>query len=427
MTQQQSLERRVIVVGAGIVGVSCALALQKRGYQVTVIDRLEPGEACSYGNAGVIATSSCVPLIMPGTLRKAPGWLLRRDGPLAMDWRYLPRMAGWLYRASGYTKASDLKRISRALYDLHSRAVEDHMEQAQDAGCADILDRSRYLHVYETAKGYQGDAPAWELRRDLGLSFEVLGGKDLPEIEPALAPIFAKGVLLEGHAVARNPGRLVKALARDFEARQGRLVRGEVREIQPDSDGRVAVKTSEDVLEAGHLVLAAGAWSAELSHSLGHRFPLVSERGYHVMFEEPGVRLRQPVMFADGKFVANTMEEGLRLAGTAEFAAIDRPASDARVDVIRQAARRFLPTLNGGRTHEWMGARPSLPDTLPVIGRSHLHSSVYFAFGHGHTGLTASATTAKIVAAVVAGETPPIDIHAFRPERFPYSGKPGSS
>lgn len=418
MTQEQGPDRRVIVVGAGIVGVSCALALQKRGYQVTLIDRLEPGEACSHGNAGVIATSACVPLIMPGTLRKAPGWLLRRDGPLAMDWRYLPRMAGWLRRASRYTKPSDLKRISRALFDLHSRAVEDHMEQAHDAACADILDRSRYLHVYESAKGYQGDAPAWELRRDLGLSFEVLERRDIPDIEPALAPIFAKGVLLEGHAVARNPGRLVKALARDFEARQGRLYRGEVREIQPGSDGRVAVKTSGEVLEAGHLVLAAGAWSAELSRSLGHRFPLVSERGYHVMFEEPGVSLRQPVMFADGKFVANTMEEGLRLAGTAEFAAIDRPASKARVDVIRHAARRFLPTLNGERTHEWMGARPSLPDTLPVIGRSHLHPSVYFAFGHGHTGLTASATTAKIIAAVVAGETPPIDIHAFRPERF---------
>ncbi len=419
MRQEQSLDRRVLVIGAGMVGVSCALALQKKGYQVTVIDRLEPGEACSHGNAGVIATSSCVPLIMPGTLRKAPGWLLRRDGPLAMDWRYLPRMAGWLYRASGFTKPSDLKRISSALHALHSRAVEDHMEQARDAACADILDRTRYLHVYETAKGFEGDRAAWDLRRELGWEVAVIDGHDIPDAEPALAPIFAKGVLLEGHAVARNPGRLVKALAQDFVARQGRLYRAEVREIQPGSDGRVAVKTSGETLEAGHLVLAAGAWSAELSHSLGHRFPLVSERGYHVMFEEPEVSLRQPVMFADGKFVANTMEEGLRLAGTAEFAAIERPVSAARVDVIRKAARRFLPKLNGERTHEWMGARPSLPDTLPVIGRSHLHSGVYFAFGHGHTGLTASATTAKIIAALVAGGTLPLDIHAFRPERFP--------
>lgn len=418
--QKQTLDRSVIVVGAGIVGISCALALQGRGYQVTVVDRLEPGEACSYGNAGVIATSSCLPLVMPGTLRKAPGWLLRRDGPLAIDWRYLPRLAGWFRQARRFKTDSEVRRIAAALFDLHGRAVEDHLAQAREAGCADIIEPTRYLHVYRTEESFRGEARAWQLRRELGFSFEVVDGRALSEIEPQLAPGFATGVLLEGHAIARNPGRLVKALARDLVNRQGSICRAEVRAIKPDADGRIVVETASGsgALEAGSVVLAAGVWSATLAKGLGHDFPLVSERGYHVMFEDPGLHLAQPVMLADSKVVATSMEEGLRLAGTAEFADVDRPASMRRVAALRETAIRLLPALRDGRWRHWTGARPSLPDTLPVIGRSHLHRNVCFAFGHGHTGLTASATTARAIADLVAGDKPPLDMHPFRAERF---------
>jgi D-amino-acid dehydrogenase len=409
--------RSVIVVGAGIVGTSCAFVLQSRGYAVTLVDRLDPGEACSFGNAGVISTSSCVPLILPGTLRKAPAWLLDRDGPLAVDWRDLPSLVPWIGRA---WKSSGLPRVraaAAALRDLHGTAVEDHLAQAADAGCSDLVTTSDYLHVYRSSDALAQDRLAWDLRRELGIQWRELDAGALREVEPALGDQFTCGILLDGHAAAPDPGGLVKALAKAFALRQGRYHRGSVSALRPTENGIIA-ETSAGSVSAANIVLAAGAWSAELARSLGHRFPLIAERGYHVVYGDPGLRLRQPVMFTDTKFVAHSMNAGLRCAGTAEFAAPDRPLRPARVAAIERVARAALPGLQTAQATPWVGPRPSLPDTLPVIGRSHLHPRVVFAFGHGHTGLTASAKTAQIVADIVAGKTPSIDIAPFRPDRF---------
>lgn len=409
--------RSVIVVGAGIVGTSCAFVLQSRGYAVTLVDRLEPGEACSFGNAGVIATSSVVPLILPGTLIKAPSWLLDRDGPLAVDWRDLASLIPWIGRA---WKASGLPRVraaAAALRDLHATAADDHLAQAEDAGCSDLVTRSDYLHVYRSSDALAQDRLAWDLRRELGIRWRELDAGALREVEPALGNQFACGILMEGHAAAPDPGGLVKALAKAFALRQGRTRQASVTALRP-TEGGVVAETSDGRLSAANIVLAAGAWSAELARSLGHRFPLVAERGYHVVYGDPGLRLRQPIMFTDTKFVAHSMNAGLRCAGTAEFAAPDRPLRPARVAAIERVAKAALPGLRTAEATPWVGPRPSLPDTLPVIGRSHLHPRVIFAFGHGHTGLTASAKTAQIVADIVAGETPSIDIAPFRPDRF---------
>nr|WP_170984401.1 FAD-dependent oxidoreductase [Rhodoligotrophos defluvii] len=410
--------QKVAVIGAGIIGVSCAFALQRRGMQVTLIDRLDPGEACSYGNAGVIATSSCLPLIMPGAIRNAPKWLLFKDGPLAIDWRHLPQTARWMASAVRYTAPAYVENTSRALRALHGGAVEDHFAQAREAACEDVLQRAPYLHVYETETDYRGDRKAWEMRRALGIAFEELDAAQLREVEPALAPIFVRGVRIEGHAIARNPGRLVKALAAAFAARQGRVVRSEVRAIRPTAGG-VMLVTSEGEIEADQVVIAAGAWSAALAATLGHDFPLVAERGYHVGFANPGVALNHAVMFAERKMVGTSMEQGLRIAGTAEFSTVDRPPTPARAEAIERAAPRLFNGLNTAEPTRWMGARPSLPDTLPVIGRSHREPRLCFAFGHGHTGLTASATTARLIASIMAGDQPHIDITPFRTDRFP--------
>jgi D-amino-acid dehydrogenase len=409
--------RSVIVVGAGIVGTSCAFVLQSRGYAVTLVDRLEPGEACSFGNAGVIATSSVVPLILPGTLRKAPSWLLDRDGPLAVDWRDLASLIPWIGRAWKSSSLPQVRAAAAALRDLHGTAADDHLAQAADAGCSDLVKRSDYLHVYRNSDALAQDRLAWDLRRELGLQWRDLDAGALREVEPALGDQFACGILLEGHAAAPDPGGLVKALAKAFALRQGRNRRASVTALSP-TDGGVVAETSEGRLSAANIVLAAGAWSAELARSLGHRFPLVAERGYHVVYGDPGLRLRQPIMFTDTKFVAHSMNAGLRCAGTAEFAAPDRPLRPARIAAIERVAKAALPGLQTSQASPWVGPRPSLPDTLPVIGRSHLHPRVVFAFGHGHTGLTASARTAQIVADIVAGDTPSIDIAPFRPDRF---------
>lgn len=411
--------RRVAVVGAGIVGVSCAWQLQRRGYQVTLIDRLPPGEACSFGNAGVIATSSFLPLVMPGTWRHVPKWLLSAEGPLALSWRDLPRTLGWFRQANRAATGDGVAHASRALHALHAGAVEDHLAQAGEAGCADLLQRSGYLFVYPSEEAYLREHGGWHLRRSLGMELRELDAETLKEVEPALTGSFACGVLLNGHATTLDPGGLAKALAADFERRQGRRLEAELRAVVPRAGGGLRLMTGEGEQEADTLVLAAGVWSAQLARQLGHDFPLIAERGYHVMYAEPGVTLRQPVMFAEQKFVATSMNQGLRLAGTAEFAAVERPANAKRWAMMERLARRFLKGLDSSRPSRWVGARPSLPDSLPVIGRSQLHRDVVFAFGHGHTGLTASATTARIVAALIAGEAPPIDIAPFSPARFP--------
>ena len=411
--------RRIAVVGAGIVGVSCAWQLQMRGYQVTLVDRLTPGEACSFGNAGVIATSSFVPLVLPGTWRQVPKWLLRADGPLAIGLRDLPKTIGWFLQAQRSATAERVARASCALHALHVGALDDHLAQAGAAGCVDLLRKSNYLYVYPSAGAVAKDRTAWTLRRDLGMQFRELDGAALAETEPALRGSFARGVLLENHGTVLDPGGLAKALASDFRRRQGRILQSEVRGVSPCSEGGAVLATANGELTVDTVVVAAGVWTVELARSLGHVFPLTAERGYHVMYENPGVELRQPVMFAEQKFVATSMRGGLRLAGTAEFAGVDRPPSNRRWAMLERLAGRYLNGLNQSRAHHWVGARPSLPDTLPVIGRSQRHPDVIFAFGHGHTGLTASATTARIVAALVDGEPPPIDIHPFRPDRFP--------
>lgn len=412
-------ERRIAVVGAGIVGVSCAWQLQKRGFQVTLIDRLQPGDACSFGNAGVIATSSCIPLVLPGTWRNVPKWLLDRNGPLAIDLRDVPRLASWFFQAQRTATSDGVHAAAKALRRLHAPALADHLDQATEAECDHLLRRSEYLHVYRTTAAYRADRSGWQLRRDLGIPMREVGAQELQDLEPALSGDFACGVLLDGHGAVLDPGGLVKALASDFMNRQGRYIQAEVRNIRPGDPRGVSVMAGEEEIQFDTLVLAAGAWSAELAGALGHDFPLVAERGYHVMFSKPGVSLNRPVMFAEAKFVANSMNAGLRVAGTAEFAGITRPAKPRRTEMLKRLASECLPDLNPDQQTSWMGPRPSLPDTLPVIGRSHLHPDVLLAFGHGHTGLTASATTGRIIAALAADESPAIDISAFRPERFP--------
>lgn len=415
--------KKIVVVGAGIVGVSSARRLQEIGYQVTLIDRLSPGEACSHGNAGVISTSSCVPQILPGTWKQVPGLLLARNGPLAVDWRSLPTLLPWFAAAQRAATPNRVMRAGQALHALHGKAVEDHFAQAEAANCKQLVQRCNYLHVYRRKKAYAKDRNVWKLRRELGISIEELSAGELREAEPALAAGFTSGVLLSGHGRSIDPGGLVKALASDFERRQGRVLQSEVRALSQNADGGITIITEDGKINADTLVLAAGAWSARLARGLGHDFPLVAERGYHIMYAEPGITLHNAIMFAEEKLAANSMAEGLRVAGTAEFTTnIDKAPNGRRIAMLERLATRYLPDLNRALPRHWVGSRPTLPDTLPVIGRSQLNRDVIFAFGHGHTGLTASATTAKIVSALVTGEEPPIDIHPFRPERFAKHG-----
>lgn len=409
---------RVTVIGAGIVGIACALYLQRDGHRVIVIDRLPPGEGCSAGNAGVLSSGSCLPMNMPGTMRDVPRWLLDPLGPLAVSWTYLPRLLPWLIRFARTATHERVAQVADALRVLHRTTVDSYLDLARDAGCEDLIRPSGYLHVYESEASFAKNVSRWEMRRARGVAVEFLGAQEIRELDPALAPVFKRAAFMPDHGYARNPLRLVQALAGHFARAGGILRRGEVRDFALGPCGPSQIYTDNGTLDVDVLVVAAGAWSGALCRRLGSRVLLESERGYHVTIDNPGIEPRHPITFADRHFVATPMEMGLRLAGTDELAGLAAPPNYARARLLLDLGRRMFNGLDTSRYTMWMGHRPGMPDTLPVIGRSPRFADVYFAFGHGHTGLTAAPMTGQLIADLIAGRKPRIDVRPFRIDRF---------
>ena len=411
-------EPRTVVIGAGIVGVCCAAFLQRQGRRVVVVDRLPPGEATSFGNAGSLSWSSCVPIAVPGLLHQVPGWLLRRDGPLTIRWRYLPRLAPWLWH---FVRAGNLQRLetsSIAMAALHGPALDLYRMLAGDAGVGELVHSTGYIHVYSRSRPNRADEIPWRLVTRHGGQIDVLDGATLRDIEPHISDHYAQAMMVHDQGYAANPGRLVKGLARQVAADGGDVVQGEVRGFDVSGDRVVGVRTEEKAIESGDVVIAAGAWSTRLTRMLGFEVPLEAERGYHVTLANPGIEVRHTIMETDRKFVATPMEMGLRFAGTVELAEVDAPPDYRRAQVILEGARRMFPKLNAEPHTRWMGRRPSLPDGLPVIGRSPRQSNVFLAFGHAHTGMIGAPNTGRLVAGMVAGAPLNIDPAPYRPERF---------
>lgn len=409
---------RVAVVGAGVVGLACASALRMQGHAVTVIDPRPAGEGCSLGNAGCLSRASCVPLGLPGAWRKAPGWLLDPTGPLSIRLRYAHRIAPWLWRLHRSTSLARVNQIADALHPLLTPTLEKWRPLAAWAGVPELIRQDGYAFAYESEAGFLADTLGRELRMARGVKIEVLKGGEVREFDPALSPKITHLVILPEQGHVPNPLRLSRALAERLRASGADFVTQAARDFE-FRDGRVArVLTDGAPVEADAIVIAAGAYSKPLAARLGSAVPLETERGYHVMLRAPSMAPRIPVCSGEGKYFMTPMEDGLRVAGTVELAGLDAPPNYKRADALLPGARRLLPELRHGKVERWMGHRPSLPDSLPVLGRSPRFANAYFAFGHGHVGLTAASPTADIIAALVSGRRPDMDIVAFDPRRF---------
>lgn len=409
---------QVAVVGAGVVGLACAAALQRRGHAVTVIDPRAPGEYCSFGNAGCLSRASCVPLGLPGAWRKVPGWLLDPGGPLTIRMRYAHRIAPWLWRLHLSTSLARVNRIADALHPLLTPTLEKWRPLAEWAGVPELIRQDGYAFAYESEAGFLGDSLGRELRKGRGVQIEVLTGGEIREFDPALSPKLTHLVVMPEQGHVPSPLRLSQALAERLRQGGARFVKGAAKGFDT-SQGRVArVMTERGPVETDVVVIAAGAHSNELSAKLGSSVPLETERGYHVMLKSPSVTPRIPVCSGEGKYFVTPMEGGLRVAGTVELAGLAAPPNFARAQALLPGAKRLLPSLTHGEVETWMGHRPSLPDSLPVIDRSPRFANAFFAFGHGHVGLTAAAPTSEIIASLVAGEPPFMDITAFASDRF---------
>jgi D-amino-acid dehydrogenase len=409
---------RIVVVGAGIVGLACASALVQRGRSVLMLDPLEPGQHCSLGNAGCFSQSSFVPVALPGAWKQVPGWLADPLGPLAIRARHLPRLVPWLWHLHRSTRRERVDQIADALFPLLARAIDQWRSLASWAGVPELVVQRGHAIAYFSERAFLGDALGRELRRARGVRMEVLTGAAVRDFDPALSAEVTHLVVLPEQGHCPNPLRLSQAIAGKLEESGVSFVRDHAVDFTRIGDRITHVVTITDRIEAGQVVIAAGAHSAPLARRLGTRVPLETERGYHVMLEGPTTCPRVPLMSGEGKYYCTPMENGLRIAGTVEFAGLRAAPDYRRADAMLQQARRLLPSLSYRTLGRWMGHRPSLPDSLPVIGRAPKASNVYFAFGHGHVGLTASAATARAIAQLVDGISPSLDLAPFAANRF---------
>ncbi|MFO1325754.1 MAG: FAD-binding oxidoreductase [Rubrivivax sp.] len=414
---------RVCVVGAGIVGATVSLALLRDGHRVTLIDPAEPGgeQAASFGNGAWLSPGSVVPMSTPGLWKKVPGYLSDPTGPLVIRWHALPRLLPWLLRFvhAGQSLAR-VQATARALSALLGDAPQRHRQLAQLAGVPDLVRQQGLMVLYADRAAFEADALAWQLRRDNGVAFELFDGEALRARLPEVDTRYTLGAFISAGAHCLDPGAYVAALVRSAQAGGAQLLRARARGFEV-RDGRVvALRTDVGDLPCRHVVIAAGIASAALARQVGDPVPLVSERGYHVMLGDALPGLSMPVMPADGKMAITRTGGGLRVAGQVELSSVGAAPDWRRADILLGHARRVFPTLQalGEPASRWMGHRPSTPDGLPVIGPSRQLPEVVHAFGHGHVGLAAAPATAALVADLVAGRTPPIDLRPYAVDRF---------
>jgi glycine/D-amino acid oxidase-like deaminating enzyme len=412
----------VAVIGAGIVGACTALMLQRRGHRPVLIDPNPPGEGSSYGNAGCFNGSSVVPMSMPGIVGKVPGWIFDPLGPLSVRWRYLPRAAPWLWRFVRAGRADRVREQAKALRALLSASLPLITSLAREAGAGHLVHHRGHLYAYRSEEGYRADTAGWALRRDNGVAVEELDAQALRDFDPALSHDLVRAVLVAENGHTSNPGRLVNALVEQVVRNGGTLVRASALGFELDGGRLARVRTSACEVPVTAAVIAAGAFSKPLAAGLGDKLPLDTERGYHLVVREPEASPRVPTTDAEGKFIASPMDEGLRLAGTVEIGGLSLPPDWRRARALLRHARRLLPALRPDHPEErlqaWMGFRPSMPDSLPVIGRSRTSPDVIYAFGHGHVGMTGAPKTGELVAELIGGHAPSIDLTPFRPDRF---------
>lgn len=412
------IPERVIIVGAGIVGVSTGIWLRRfSDADVTIIDRLPPGEGTSHGNAGVIAACSVAPVTAPGLVRKAPGMLMNPDFPLFMRWGYFPKLLPWLLKYLSNANDSDTRRISKGLTTIVADSVDQHKAMVANTSAAGWVQDCDYSFAYKDRAGFEGDAYTWGLRRDAGFEPVLREGPEAREYEPNLSPNVGLLATMQDHAFIRDPGGYVKALAAVFEALGGEIVQAEIKDFELTDDRITGVVTDQGRKPCDRAVLATGVWSKPMMKKLGLSIPIETERGYHIIWKDATGGPSHPIMVASGKFVATPMAAGLRCAGVVEFGGLDAGASKAALDLLRKQAKAAFPNLEAAEEIEWLGHRPAPSDSLPLIGEVRA-TGVYTAFGHHHIGLTGGAKTGRIVAGLVANQPTNTDIGAFDPMRF---------
>ena len=406
----------VVVLGAGIVGVSAAIAARQRGHSVALVDRREPGSETSYGNAGVLSSGSIFPLNVPALWDALPKYLTNRHPALRWDLAWSILNAAWVARFLSNATPARVKPRATALRSLIVASLKLHREWIVQADAGERIRETGWLKAWRSDASAAARAQQAALA-EYGVKSELLDRQAISALEPNILPVYKVGLLHTETASVDSPGNVVKAYARMFAGRGGEIRRSEIRSLVPEADGwRVTLADGE--LRARHVVVALGPWSADLLRPLGYRVPLAPERGYHQEFKpNPARKLLRPIHDAESGFLMSPMENGIRVTSGVELTFRDAPSSYAQLDASVKAARGVVE-FGDAVAEPWRGARPTLPDSLPMIGPAPRHAGLWFAFGNQHIGFTTGPGTGAAIAAMSDRATPPFDPAPFAPSRY---------
>lgn len=409
------------VIGAGIVGISTAAFLQRAGFRVTVIDRVPPGEGCSFGNAGGVAFCEVVPNVHPRILLKVPGWLIDPLGPLTIRWSYLPKALPWFLAAGRNALPDRVRKITAGRASLSLRVVSDFETLLGEAGASDLLVKNDAIRVYDKMSEFDEEADERRIKGEHGYEMKRLATGEMREIEPDLSADLACGAFHGGWYYVRNPKTVVTRIAEHIVRNGGEIIGDDVVSIARQ-DGKATALTLKNAGQRpiDRLVICAGAYSHLLARQLGDHVLLEAERGYHLTIPDSGIALSRAITYSRSPMGMTPMDVGLRLAGTDEFAGLDAAPNWKRADILWISAKRCLPALKAldGSESRWMGRRPGTPDSLPVISAASRLSNVWYGFGHSHMGLTWGPSTGRLIAELMTGAKSNIDLSPFRADRF---------
>ncbi|GAA0771154.1 FAD-binding oxidoreductase [Roseibium denhamense] len=420
MTQSQEGPHKedVAIVGGGVLGICSALALQEAGRKVVIIDRAEDGLKTSEGNAGAFAFTEVMPLAAPGIMLKAPKWLLDPLGPLAVPPSYALKIAPWMlrfWRASWPDRYRASIQHQAELMRLTQTALEDLIKTV---GGEELMCREGQLQLFEGRRSFEADLPARKAKTEHGIRFEVLESHGaIADIQPGLSDQFTHAVFTPDWMNTIDPAAWLRHLTGIFLSRGGGFIEEEVQKLAPGEDG-IALQCKGKRVLARQVVVCAGAWSHQLAKTIGDTIPLETERGYNTTLPQGAFDIRTHLTFSDHGFVASRNKGGVRIGGAVELGGLKLPPNYKRSKALLEKAKSFLPGLEAEGGTEWMGYRPSLPDSLPVISRASADPRVIYAFGHGHLGLTQSAGTGRLVAELAQDRAPSIDLKPLSGTRF---------
>ncbi|HSX75052.1 MAG TPA: FAD-binding oxidoreductase [Shinella sp.] len=407
-----------VVVGAGIIGTAIAYELQKRGRQVVLVERDAVGRGASYGNMASIAVTEFMPASRPSVWRQIPGWMLDPEGPVRVRPAYMPKLLPWFARFVAASRPGKLRRLEAEGAALCKRVYDDLLPLLRETGLEGELTEEGCLSLYSDEAEFRADREHIEILERFGFPHRRLTGEEARALEPELSEGIGLAVLFPQNRSLRDPFRLVSALAERFTALGGEIRRGAVTGF--DRSGRItAVRLAGgDSIPADDVVIAAGAHSGLLSKMLGEPIPLETERGYHTQIMAPGISMRHSIIWPARAFMVTPTAGGIRVGGTVEMAGLDAPPDYRRSKITVRRAQTALPNLRCEDFSEWMGHRPALPDTVPVMSASAKVPGVFYATGHGHLGVTYAATTARLMGDLITGTAPPLDMRPYRIDRF---------